>query len=528
MSLYPYRAITSLVVIAVLAFPALMGARPSGAEDEVPLVENARVDPERELMITDPSVIAAPLETTFDQEHPSGDARRGAWTFGRLVHNMLPEGKRNSPKAASKLVMNWLKTWEVDQSPNPGISPAFARSGVRVLILDPWKFASGCDLPESPTTDAACVLDMSVAPFKLMAIVNRPDLRIVANDSSAIGGEGRFVFQVHGPTLAVKASGGGGLGVMDPTVTASKFTVIFEYSLPVWSTRDTLAWAREWHQLGRKPFGREYNAALRELTEAFSGAGSDPRRVNGNALNQIRTNEVSSQGARFFTNPASPAPPVWASGTGVWELREFRLASGGIVPHTVNLEPSRDFDIARPVIQGLGQVGLEGTRPGELSAFLQQNGPAVLAGSYKLPRGMSGNSALVAGRSPHISWGKDAPIAPAIAAPGQPNQLGADIDVRDKFALTTCAGCHRHETDTRHFMHITALGAMEPNRATPLIEDRTAAGVIEGTPEDAIVLSNALRADISPGGGRHEDFKALLAMTPRDLRNKPGIRVCAQ
>ncbi len=145
-----------------------------------------------------------------------------------------------------------------------------ARPAIRALVINPWKAASGCTDPESAGTDFDCVLDMSQAPFRLIAIVNRPDLRLVADDGTAIGGEGRFVFQVLGPTLAVNALAGA-VEVMDATVTPQKFTVIFEYSLPVARASDTLVWARRWHGLGALPFGADYNATLRALTNAFSG-----------------------------------------------------------------------------------------------------------------------------------------------------------------------------------------------------------------------------------------------------------------
>ena len=85
---------------------------------------------------------------------------------------------------------------------------------------------------------------------------------------------------------------------------------------------------------------------------------------------------------------------------------------------------------------------------------------------------------------------------------------GEDYEkLRDSFAVNTCAGCHRHETDTRHFMHITMLEAMEP---ADKVDDRARIGVEPGTPEDITVLSNVLAADIAPGGGRFEDFTQLL------------------
>ncbi|MDQ3333706.1 MAG: hypothetical protein M4D80_00870 [Myxococcota bacterium] len=441
------------------------------------------VDPAKELVITDPRVIASPLETTFDPARPSGTHASGAWSFGRLVHNMLPAGERDSGAAASRLVMDWLHTWETDQSPNPEVSAAKARASIRLMVTEPWKVASGCDA--SPETDATCVLDLAKSPFRLIAIVNRPDLRRGGDD--AIGGEGRFVFQIVGPTLGRDAATGA-MRVMNETVKPQKFTVIFEYSLPVSHRVETLVWAHRWHVLRVLPFGHGYNAMLRTITNGFSGPDRDSRRPNGNALNQLRTNEVALMGARFPTTGFIATKQFW-------ELREFHLTQTGLAPHTVNLEPSRDFDVFRT-----GHTGNEGTRTAELAAFLVDEAAAITAEKHKLWPGMSGNSALI-GSSPYGAWGN--------------TFAGVDPAVRNAFALNTCAGCHRHETETRHFMHITTVAAMEPADKT---DDRARIGVTAETPEDAVVLSNLLAADIAPGGKRHEDYAKLLATRPSELR----------
>jgi len=489
------RLWSCLLVAGCVAEPTL--------SDEAATVQRAVV-PEKELVIRDPSVIASPQETTFDPAHPSGDSARGAWSFGRLVHNMLPAGERDSAAAASALVTTWLRTWETDQAPNASVSAALARPTIRLLVLDPWRRASGCD-----AADDACVLDMTKAPFRLMAIVNRPDLRIVANDGTAIGGEGRFVFQVVAPTLAIDTATNQ-FAVMDPTPKPQKFTVIFEYSLPVHANVATITWAHRWHSLGALPFGPAFNARLRTITNDFAGPDRDPRRPRGNALDQLRTNEVALQGARFPSAGFRGAKQFW-------ELREFHLTADGLTPHTVNLEPSRDFDIAR-----VGQTGSEGTRSVELADYLTANAADVIAGKNTLALGTSGNSALV-GSAPYGAWGKrTSPNPPAIPSQGVANDLGVGIEVRDAFALATCAGCHRHETDTRHFMHITIVDAMEP---ADKVDDRARIGAADAAPE-TVVLSNLLAADVSPGGGRFEDFARLLETPPSQLADKPGLRMC--
>jgi len=258
--------------------------------------------------------------------------------------------------------------------------------------------------------------------------------------------------------------------------------------LPVKRGTDALDWAKRWHRLGDLPFGSSYNARLRSLTNEFAGPDLDGRRPNGNALNQLRTNEVALQGARF---------PItgFVAAKQFWELREFHLTSSGFAPHTVNLEPARDFDIAKT-----GHTGLEGTRSAELSSYLIADADA---GKFTNPN------------------------PPMIPSSGVAHDLdpSVGIEVRDSFALNTCAGCHRHETDTRHFMHITLLGAMEPSDKA---DDRARIVVPEGSTDASVVLSNFMRAEISPGGARYEDFTALLTTRPERLRNAPGMRMCAR
>ncbi len=462
-------------------------------------------DAAKELVITDPSVIEAPVETTFDPSRPSGTDRRGAWSFGRLVHNMLPRGQRDDARAASAFVNAWLEHWLVDQSPNPAVSPSAARPNIQALVLGPWRTASGC-----AATDTSCVLDLTKAPFRLLAIVNRPDLRIVASDGRAIGGEGRFVFQVVGPTLGRNVEGGP-IEVIDATPRPQKFTVIFEYSLPVKDDAGTLAWAERWHRLGAVGFGEAFNAHLRNLTNDFSGPDADRRRPNGNALNQVRTNEVATLGARRFGAEAPLSVPQF------WELREFHLTSAGLAQHTVNLEPSRDFDVARPAF-----APPMGTRSTELASWMIANEEAILASREVLPAELSGNSALV-GSTPYGAWGRAAGNTAPHSFVTADGVRVADR-VRDELAADTCAGCHRHEsaTPTPHFMHLSDRRAIDAVDQTtlglaPPANDREAR---------AVILSKLLEHEIAPDGPRYLDFVDLLAMKAKDVKEKRGRKPC--
>lgn len=436
--------------------------------------------PAKELMITDPSVIESPLETTFDAARPSGTSPAGAWSFGRLVHNMLPRESRDDARAASKLVFGLFAQWEVSEQPNAFVSAAPARSRIRDEVVEPWKAESGCT-----GADADCVLDMGKAPFRLIAIAYRPDLRKLATDDErGFGGEGRFVFQLRSKTAT------------ETVATTKKMTVIFEYSLPIETNLQTLLWGYRWHALGALPFGGFYNFALRQITNDFSGPGADRHRPNGNALNQLRTNEVRL----VFPTPGTLSKR--------WELREFHLHEEGLVMAPVAQEPSRDFDVAP-----------RGTRSTELGDFLNANSDAVLASKHTIPSAWLGNSSLVGSGFP--AWGTPTDSAGNVVP--EP--------VRHAFAINTCAGCHRHETNTKSFLHLTDRRALDPADANDAANLPPAPTVDS---ERQTVLSLFLQAEIAPpsatlpeGGARYADFAKLLLMKPWSLLPKPGLHACA-
>ena len=169
-------------------------------------------------MITDLNVIENSVRT-----NPNA-GRRATWTFKYLMENMAGE---NNP---AEFTLQWLKHWEEDQVVNGQVSSA--RQAIRAKVIDPWMAASGGE-----------ELDLKLAPFKLLAIVNRMDLRVHDESSVTTGGEGRFVFGVLDqdgtplPPIAGPAPGG--------------FTVIFEYELVAADMRELQKWAHKWHNLGR-------------------------------------------------------------------------------------------------------------------------------------------------------------------------------------------------------------------------------------------------------------------------------------
>ncbi len=342
------------------------GALDAAAADCTVTVANAR-----ELMITALGVVEDPVRTTWT-EFPA-NPKAAAWTFGKLMTDMA--GTRDP----SDFTLDWLAKWESAQAVN-GFNVR-ARTAIRTLVTNPWLAASGGDGKR---------LDMTKAPFRLLAIVNRFDLRKL---SSGNAGEGRFVF-----------------GVLDTRFTPARqtqFTVILEYKLPAATSADVRTWARNWHVLrDLVPGTAEYNDRLQALTDRFAGKNAAPTRPNGSSLGQLRTNEI-----------ALSAP---------WELREFNLSptTGLLREVTVAQTPDSSLNPAR---------GGSGTA---LRDYVNAKAEEIIAGTYVVPRNR--NSAPFRGGSSlnNIDFWD--------ARPGQITNARA----RHKFSLNTCNGCHGRETNT--------------------------------------------------------------------------------
>ena len=427
-----------VVVIALLLVTGCASASPERAtgalEEGDGGVVALQVDPERELLITDLSVVEDPVRTTWDS--PVGTPSRGVWTFGHLMADMA------GAQPPGQFVLDWLREWESDQRFAGSTAPA--RASIRSLIIDPWLIDSGC---AAGATE--CELDLEQAPFRLLAIVNRLDLRDAqlsgaggSEDAHTLhAGEGRFVF-----------------GVLGPAGERLRFTVIFEYTQPADTAAEVVAWAQRWHALGALPWGADFNARLETVTEGFAGAGASPGSPNGSAIAQVRTNEIAL---------VSP-----------WELREFRLTNQG--------------DLVQVPVQQTPDFGENGTN--QLRNRIRSHASAILAGTYRVPPGQLGAAAPTPSSS--TFWD-----APGLAT--------ADLPARHQFSLSTCSGCHARETGTR-FLHV---GTREAGVASVLSgfltgevvadpvtgEERTFAD-LDRRAEDMIAVLSATLDTVPPRG----------------------------
>lgn len=371
------------------------------------LASGLNIDPARSLLIIHPSVIEDPTRTF----NPCTDVgtRMGKWTFGYLMTQMANQTQTGiDPRVFTR---QWLAHWEAQQTINGFAVPG--RPAIRDKVIIPWELASG---------GIGAPLDLSEAPFRLLAIVNRIDLKGNSGYTQNNAGEARFVF-----------------GVIDRTASnstccvVSEMTVIVEYGIDRRSCEDIKSWAQQWVALSSIPMpSAQFNQALENITEQFVRAGVAPHKVNGSALNQLRTND--------FLQP-----------TPIWELREFKLtpgledpfaANGHLKMTTVKLTPDEQFN-----------------NTATLGNYLNANFAQVCAGQHIVPLQFGGGPFL-GGNSfvPPTFWD-----SPAFLCPPDPN-----CNIEFNFSFNTCSGCHFGETNTA-FYHIRPTPFGQPPTLSPFL-----------------------------------------------------------
>lgn len=352
------------------------------------------VDPPRELMVTATSVVNDPTRT-FDICGNSGNPN-GAWTFKTLMSNMANQPLTGVDPA--DFVEDWLQTWQVNHTINGFAVPARANIGPQVL--NNWPRIGG-------------KLDLDRSPFRLLAIVNRVDLRGNSVYGASDAGEGRFVFGVVNRNL----NGG---------CSTTRFTVILEYGVPKRGCSAVRSYAQQWAGLSSFALGSPaYNAALQAITDQFTAANAAPNKPNGSAINQVRSNENS-------LNP-------------LWELREFVLQQG-----------NPNLQIVSTVQTPHNTLNNSAT----LANYINANAAAIAADAHTVPALWLGQPFLT-GSNFNFSVANGA----VWNAPGVANQP------RHKFSLATCNACHGGEARDSTapadlpFLHI---GVRLPAATSPL------------------------------------------------------------
>ena len=363
-----------------------------------PLATYYGVDPKKSLVITDVKVVEDPTRT-FNPCTGKGTPM-GAWTFGRLMTEMA-----NQPLTGiqpSNFVRQWLDKWMTNQTTPNGWTAAH-RQKIHNLVIAPWEAASGG--PGMP-------LNLSKAPFRLLAIVNRVDLRSAGTGyGGGNAGEGRFVFGV----MDMRPIKGGGIdpytGLPMTSCAPTQFTVIVEYGIDRKGCPAIRNWGQQWYNLKFHPYvgSPSYNIALQAITDQFTKANVAPGKPNGSALNQLRTNEIAI---------ANPAPDDR------WQMREFRLPKGNGHLFEANAK----------------QTPHESRRNTDLTAHFVNSTPQ----GATVPDFWLGHKFL--------TNASDVPTAGVFWSDGPSITIMPRQDRHD-FSLNTCSGCHARESDTI-FTHI--------------------------------------------------------------------------
>lgn len=220
-------------------------------------------------------------------------AKGGKLSFGYLIEN-LAGNKEDGGILIKSLFDNWSNRTPTFTVPNT-FSTAPNRPNVD-LFLNRWK-----DIDGDTGTLENWVPNLDNAPFRLLGITNRIDLKDTINNSS---GEGRFTYCIN-PELF-------------PNDNSAFFNIIFEYNLPGKTTDDCSRWVNKWHSLSEDSLSKaQYIEVLTSVTDSF---------VLMNELNQLRTNDF------IFEK--------------VWELREFKhnKSSNSFESHFLSKTPDIRFN----------------------------------------------------------------------------------------------------------------------------------------------------------------------------------------
>jgi hypothetical protein len=376
-----------------------------------PLLFSPAVDPllrDRVLMIRELGVIEDPTRT--NNMCCSTVCSNGKWTFGYLMSQIANTG--TTGVSTLTLIQEWLDQWMTPKTVNTDVIAA--RTQIFNRVIAPWVRRSNPGAGVTTSNWKKFKLNMCFAPFRLLAIVPRFDLRnnpgYGGGSTPFNAGEGRFVFGIMDSLLC------------NPLINLSKGTVIFEYGLPFNKCSPLLAYAKRWFALkGMVPGTVAYNNLLDSLTDVFTKAGAATflGKPNGSALNQIRTDEFC-----FGVLP--------------WELREFTINATTklLQSNTVALTPIKTFNR----IQG-GPVANQDI----LGKYVNDSCRRILVGNYTVPLTYSG-VAFRGGKS-HTDNPNTTTWDARNKALGIPVFINLDT-CRHIFALGTCNGCHGGEGRT--------------------------------------------------------------------------------
>jgi hypothetical protein len=357
---------------------------------------------DKSLMIRDLTVVEDVTRTYDPCRSPNKGNPNGVWSFNTLITNMA-----NTPLTGvtpKQFLIDWVDNFvfKAITHPNSGdIAPA--RNTSKERLIKAWMKNSGVPVPAAagiPVGWQSTNLKSAEFPVRLLAIVNRLDLRGNSGYGFSNAGEGRFVFCFVDSQNGCN-TGGNGPGTM---------TFIFEYGIPLTNCNAVKNYAQSWWNLRSTPFGSTYNTALQNITKVFTDANTKPSKPNGNALNHFRTNE-------FIQAP--------------WSIRDFEIDATS--HKLIQIHPNKESMASS---NGLALT------PASTSLVTFVNSipfASTLNPVYTIPNNLAGMHAPMP--APSHFW------------KGNATDVMSPINRRE-FSLNTCSGCHAGETLNNIFTHI--------------------------------------------------------------------------
>jgi hypothetical protein len=497
---------------------------------------------EKSLFITDLSVVEDPART-YNLIDGTGDVN-GAWTFGTLLRNIANADKRpdltiTKDKFEKDFIKSWLKTWTDDEYinyPNGDAEVIKARRDVFVHLINPW--LAKCkqmnpavnnnsvnfytisnseisynveELDDSKANYWETLIDGSnaddlikYAPFKLMAIVNRIDMRQNLSFPKGFGntipiykgGETRFIFtlinlfqhdvqQIGKPPVHANQSMQGFVG-MD----WKGMNVIFEFGNISKNYCEEKQLAQDWLNLSENiypnfplpaisspTYSQEktksdlFNAALQIITDKVTSKNvyNNTNVVNNNsAINRIRTNEKIFDRVTF-PNPTIASEFPWSAIK--WELKQFEINDVTHYLQRVGVSNVPNINSNTKIQNEATNItsGANGNR--DLLHWVYKYKNTVKTGKHNIPYNpISTNNVYRAGTAIidyefahywdywHSTENTDTikRYIPNYTTTGTSDFI-FDKQLRHSLSLETCQGCHTGENKTA-FMQVRPRG----------------------------------------------------------------------
>lgn len=423
---------------------------------------------EKSLFITDTTVTQDPART-YNPVTNTGTAM-GLWTFGNMMKNIGGTSAANQKAVLLSFVENWMKQDTVNGQ------VVVPRTDALLYMIRPWlqkakgtttdygNISGSADYWKTAWNSTATDTLLKYAPFRLMAIVNRLDLRQNTAYSNVnifplATGETRFIFTlIIDKTISIY-NVAGDVPVSEDQDFQNPFfadwrgmNVIFEYGNIQTSACAIQAFGQDWVTLSSLNFGTTaFNDKLDQITRPLINVNGAPSKINGSAINRLRTNERIF----FRTNHSRES---WKASN--WQFRQLELNSTthALKLAPVSLTPRLDANLPWAINNWDGCTNCTDA-DSLLYWFFGTGNPRIALsarrGRVSIPATYRAGVAEVDRDFNHywdLNW-ENTTYTDVVNTGANAPEKG----VRRAISLNTCQGCHTGETKTI-FTHVLPQG----------------------------------------------------------------------